>query len=483
MTNIQFPLKKVVFLSLIGATTGLGLIGVAQAFETPEARDLTLPCTKDKAVNYLKNSEDTKLASAKLSVDSTLSPTYTLATASSKSTQIKAQSKKKLSHTFDGQPGTYTFKVSAKGGGDLRLEINGKRIVHRPISNSQYTNLTIKTRPLQKGDKIGVSFVKGQALILNYLMLVPDAVSEGSVPWLRTEGRWLVNEKGQKVKLRGVSLCNYHQKYGGYAKRISEVTARQNGWYANVVRLPAYPGAIKRHGLENFVETYLDPAIEKCVEKGIYCIIDYHPVDRDWDAPNNKNHIIAREFWKHTAPKYQNISNVMYEVYNEPCRPRERSLQEWLKWRRLAQPWVDLIRARAPNNIVIVGSPACSSNPVHANTHPFQGNNLVYTYHAYPTQRTLRMMEKHIGAYKGERIPLFLTEFGWQPNGHHVHGGTTSGWGQTLKQFLEKRPYINWTAWAYSPTCGPSMLDKNWHLKGGEHMGQAIKGWIAEENK
>lgn len=308
-------------------------------------------------------------------------------------------------------------------------------------------------------------------------------VNQGSVPWLRTQGKWLVNEKGQQVKLRGVSLCNYHQKYGGYAKRISEVTARQNGWYANVVRLPAYPGAIKRHGLENFVETYLDPAIEKCVEKGIYCIIDYHPVDRDWDAPNNKNHIIAREFWKHTAPKYQNIPNVMYEVYNEPCRPRSRSLQEWLKWRRLAQPWVDLIRARAPNNIVIVGSPACSSNPVHANTHPFQGNNLVYTYHAYPTQRTLRIMEKHIGAYKGERIPLFLTEFGWQPNGHHVHGGTTSGWGQTLKQFLEKRPYINWTAWAYSPTCGPSMLDENWHLKGGEHMGQAIKGWIAEENK
>ena len=308
-------------------------------------------------------------------------------------------------------------------------------------------------------------------------------VNQGSVPWLRTQGKWLVNEKGQQVKLRGVSLCNYHEKYGGYAKRISEVTDRQNGWYANVVRLPAYPGAIKRHGLENFVETYLDPAIEKCVKKGIYCIIDYHPVDRNWDAPNNKNHKLAEDFWKYTAPKYKNVPNVMYEVYNEPCRPRDRSVQEWLKWKKLAQPWVDLIRDRAPNNIIIVGSPACSSNPVHANTHPFQGNNLVYTYHAYPTQRTLRMMEKHIGANKGDRVPLFLTEFGWQPNGHNVHGGTTSGWGQTIKQFLEERPYINWTAWSYSPSCGPTMLDANWQPQGGEHMGQTIKGWIAEENK
>ena len=375
----------------------------------------------------------------------------------------------------------------------------GSEVVNFPCfakrKTARFKEYAFEKHKLKKVDKLASDFIndrydrwgKDRDVVLDSFWLLAaesdSGVDQGSVPWLRTEGKWLVDEKSQKVKLRGVSLCNYHEKYGSYAKRISEVTNKQNGWYANVVRLPAYPGAIKRHGLKEFVQTYLQPAVDVCVEKEIYCIIDFHPVDRDWDAHNNKNHKVARDFWEYTAPQYRNIPNIIYEVYNEPCRPRTRSLEEWLKWRELAQPWVNIIRDRAPDNIIIVGSPACSSNPVHANTHPFKGKNLVYTYHAYPAQRTIKMMEKNTGAGKGERIPLFLTEFGWQPNEHHVHGGTTSGWGQTIKQFLEERPYINWTAWSYSPTCGPTMLDENWQLKSGEHMGQAVKRWIAEENK
>ena len=495
-------LSQLAFLVLGTSSLNSGVeVSLGENFETPSGSEVAdsevadLPCSTNFAPAFEKP------AQAKL-----YSATYKITAATMKPIKVEAESSmvprkgylksdgdasgdkaltwsypsQGIIYPFKGQPGKYTFKVRAKGKGDLRLTLNGQRIDHRSISNPQYGVFVIKTRPLKRGDRIGLNFVSGQNLALDYLVLVPvgnsrsPLLGRGSVPWLRTEGKWVVNEKGQKVKLRGVSLCNYPS----YAKRISEVTNGRNGWYANVVRIPVYPKAWKREGANKYFRKYIEPAVQQCIKEKIYCIIDWHEI-REWDKGEHQQ---VLDFWNFMAPEYKDVSNIIYEVFNEPSRPTPHTLNNWLRWRKTAQPWVNLIRSHAPHNIILVGSPDWSKVVQFAQTYPFKGENLVYVYHTYPYVGTKEKMAYHISNGRGERVPIFVTEFGWQPNNHRNHGGRTSGWGQQINQFLDERPYINWTAWAYSPTCGPSMLDHNWKPKDGEHMGQFIKSWIDKEN-
>jgi hypothetical protein len=169
------------------------------------------------------------------------------------------------------------------------------------------------------------------------------------------------------------------------------------------------------------------------------------------------------------APKYANSPNVIFELYNEPIYP-----DDWAAWKKTAQPWVDIIRASAPKNLILIGGPRWSQNVSEAATNPFKGNNLVYVAHIYPEQGGKSVWDSWFGN-SSSTVPYFITEWGWQQGGSVPTSGSKSGYGIPFSTYLDAKG-VSWTAWVFDDYWQPMMFDTNWNLLGGEnYMGQFTK--------
>ncbi|MEM8828947.1 MAG: hypothetical protein AAGE96_06265 [Cyanobacteria bacterium P01_G01_bin.19] len=67
--------------------------------------------------------------------------------------------------------------------------------------------------------------------------------NSSELPWLQTNGKWVEDEAGDRVTLRGISFCGFNNAWGekalpDFAQKIAKVTNGNNGWYPNLLRLP-----------------------------------------------------------------------------------------------------------------------------------------------------------------------------------------------------------------------------------------------------
>lgn len=323
----------------------------------------------------------------------------------------------------------------------------------------------------------------GQAAVGRGAEAVPaDEAAPAAVSRLGTSGNKIVNAAGSPVQLRGVSVlaprhnaecpeCN--------PRPISDVIDMtvSDGWQSDVVRLPVTVwGSLS---VEDNVAQYVDPYVQQAVDLGIYIIVDLHYVS-DYGSTGVPQSTVA-EFWDYVAPLYADVPNVIYEVFNEPVAPAS-----WATWKSYIQPVVNDIRAVAPETLLLMGGPQWSTYVNQAAADPIAGNDIAYVYHLYPNQgdATAANLDAKFGN-AAQQIPVILTEFGWNPPGEFsdpvVTQGTTSGWGIPLRQYLDARPHISWTAWLFDNYWKPQMFDHDWNLLGGEHQGEMIKAWLAEQ--
>ena len=297
------------------------------------------------------------------------------------------------------------------------------------------------------------------------------------IPWLTTSGRYIKDPGGRNVILRGVSLAdisvtNSHTRNTNAL--IDMATDNADGWYARIVRLPVYPDAIDGQPGWNadpdaYFTKHLDPAIQHCISKHIYCIIDWHYVK---DYSSSEVDKATRAFWSYVAPKYANTPNVLFELYNEPINP-----DSWSTWKTTAQPWVDIIRVAAPKNLILIGGPRWSQNVAEAATSPFSGSNLVYVAHIYPGHGGQSVWDSWFGN-SSSTVPYFVSEWGWQQGGAVPTSGTKSGYGVPFSAYLDSKG-VSWTAWVFDIYWQPIMFDTNWNLLGGEtYMGQFTKDFL-----
>ncbi|MFZ6028527.1 MAG: glycoside hydrolase family 5 protein, partial [Chloroflexota bacterium] len=324
---------------------------------------------------------------------------------------------------------------------------------------------------------------KLRSLLLPILMVVVLAASflppsRGAAaintPWLTVSGRYIKDPNGNNVILRGVSLIDVSvadSRDRNARDLIDMATNESNGWYARVVRLPVYPDSIDYQPGWNanpdaYFNNHLDPAVQRCIAKQIYCIIDWHYI-KDYNTAAVDT--ATRNFWSYVAPKYKDVPNVIFELYNEPINP-----DSWSTWKSVAQPWVNLIRAAAPNNLILIGGPRWSQNVAEAATNPFTGNNLVYVAHIYPEHGGQSTWDSWFGN-SSNTVPYFITEWGWQQGGNTPTSGTLSGYGIPFSNYLASKG-VSWTAWVFDIYWQPIMFDLNWNLLGGEaYMGEYTK--------
>lgn len=148
----------------------------------------------------------------------------------------------------------------------------------------------------------------------------PPGGSTGSVPWLHTDGKYIKDANGNIPPLYGVSLpcittiMDSRTIPGDSSKMniqryIDMATDTADGWRANVIRLPVYPDWFndetgshegwKQADPDAYFSTYLDPAIQYCVEKQVYAIIDWHYIGQSWTDSSIVSNTNA--FWTYVS--------------------------------------------------------------------------------------------------------------------------------------------------------------------------------------
>ncbi|GAB3040611.1 glycoside hydrolase family 5 protein [Natronobiforma cellulositropha] len=334
-----------------------------------------------------------------------------------------------------------------------------------------------------------------------------------STPKLSVDGNKLVDPEGNVVKLRGLNIADPRRidatapsRGKNAVQTIDYLTDQDEGWYPRVIRIPTQPGDIgglppvpvadwqypeppsfDEDDLVAYCENHLDPVVERCAERNVYAIIDYHRHwgggALQWNDPVLDEEV--RMYWDYVAERYADEDHVIFEVYNEPTSPQLAGQlvdadgnihEDWLEWLEVAQPWVDIIREYS-DNVILIGSHNYSQRPEAAVLAPFEGENLAYTYHIYPQHQisqhqgwdeydtALESVVTPDGTPVYEEHPLFVTEFGWEDGNldtFYLLQGTREEFGDPFLEFLESSDAISWTAWCADPIWRPVMFTRGY---------------------
>ena len=313
------------------------------------------------------------------------------------------------------------------------------------------------------------------------------AGSPGALPWLHVDGNLIKDPGGNTVVLRGVSFIDLgatEEWEGGATEMIDRLTNTSDaagsspGWYTRVIRLAVYPPDSEdfdspntyQAGSTGYYDSLLRPTVDYARQKGIYVIIDWHYIGN-----TNDHRSTTSAFWTDMAPRFANDSHVFFELFNEPI-----NAGDWSSVRADMQAWYDIVRARAPQNIVLVGTPNWCQIVGPTAQNPVNGTNIAYVAHMYPLHWDEMSLRNEITTAAAAH-PVFVSEWGFQQGGNEIVDGTISSYGNPFKQFIEQHR-LSWTAWCASSSWGPPMFEMNYALRVGEgEMGGFAKDWLYEK--
>jgi len=292
---------------------------------------------------------------------------------------------------------------------------------------------------------------------------------------LHTEGRFIRDDTGKTVILRGVAFADLMELDTmrapmDVARLIDLVSDADQGWYARVVRLTVYPPDW-RPDPDGYFANHLKPAVDHATTRGLYAIVDWHEIGDA--APADQE---TRQFWAKAAPAFAGYKNVLFEVFNES---EDLSDTSWALWKSRAQPWVDQIRADAPDNIILIGAPFWTQTVDGAVDDPFAGANLAYVGHIYPGIDPSVWGPSGAFTRVAAARPMMITEWGYRAAAMSPVTGDQAGFGDSLKAYIEAQR-LGWTAWCADTIWESAMFDADWKLRVGPgEMGGFTKDWLA----
>lgn len=249
------------------------------------------------------------------------------------------------------------------------------------------------------------SFIIVNMIILaNVTFASPSFASENDVKivdlygQLKIAGNQIVNQKGDTVALRGMSLF-WSQWIGKYYNYDCMKWLRDD-WKCTVVR--AAMGVESGGYLTNPATEMakVKTVIDACIDLGMYVIVDWH----DHNAHNHQAEAIT--FFKEIASLYGSKPNIIYEIYNEP---------EQVSWLNVIKPYAEAvineIRSIDTDNIIIVGTPTWSQDVDVAAANPLSFENVAYALHFYAASHKQSLRNKALTALN-KGVALFVSEYG-----------------------------------------------------------------------
>ena len=271
---------------------------------------------------------------------------------------------------------------------------------------------------------------------------------------LSVKGTFLVNEKGEKIVLRGVSY-GWHNWWPRFYNKES-VKWLADDWNCTVVRAAMGVGPRGSYiDKKEWSKEKIQAVVDGAIEYGIYVIIDWHSHEIHTEE--------AKQFFAEMAEKYGKYPNVIYEIFNEPVK------DSWETVKNYSIEVIKAIREIDPDNIILVGSPHWDQDIHLVADNPISGyENLMYTVHFYAATHGKELRDRSDYALK-KGIPIFVSESaGMKADGNstidYKSWNTWIDWMETNK--------ISWITWSIADkneTCSmllPSASDTgNWNIE------------------
>ncbi len=236
---------------------------------------------------------------------------------------------------------------------------------------------------------------------------------------LHVEGTALVNESGEPVQLKGVSL-GWHNLWPRFYNDGAVRTLSQD-WGADVVR--AAIGVELYGGYCDFPQEALAAAqtvADAAIREGKYVIIDWHSHSIRLEE--------AKEFFTIMANRYKGVPNVIYELFNEPVE------DSWEDLKAYHTELIAMIREIDPSDpVILLGCPHWDQDIHLAADNPVEGfTNIMYTLHFYAGTHKEYLRER--GDYAlAKGLPVFVSECG--------------GMGADGDGALDAESFDEWVSW------------------------------------
>lgn len=284
----------------------------------------------------------------------------------------------------------------------------------------------------------------------------PLAPKEESLSWLATKGRFIVNEDGQPVILRGVNLCCLSWgEEAWFPKAIEEATQK---WGANVIRTRIYQDDYFKDS-EAFFEKLNRVIIEPAKKNKAYVVLNPW-IGKNESLPNEQTYLM----WQEIARHYQDEPAVIYDVLAEP-----HDVSRAAVW-QANQKLVETIRAVHPKSLIMVTGLGWGREINSYLDNPLPYENIVYRTNPYNKAGEFEGIFGRIARF----YPVFLGEFG--ADGYPPMSQESV---QALLS-LADRFSLSWTAWNFHDSGCPCLLASNINFSPSTY-GQIVKNALARE--
>nr|UNG40343.1 glycoside hydrolase family 5 subfamily 2 [Saphanus piceus] len=218
---------------------------------------------------------------------------------------------------------------------------------------------------------------------------------------LSVKGANLVDENGEKVQLKGMSLF-WSIWYPQYYNKAT-VDGIHFHCHSNIVRAAITVDTLDGGYLTD-PDTQIEVAeavIDAAIADDIYVIVDWHEEQAFQHLKE------AQEFFGIISKKYAGVPNIIYETFNEPTS---------VSWSLVLKPYheavIQTIRENDPDSVIIVGTPQWSQKVDDAAADPITDQtNIMYTLHFYAgTHKQWLRDSAQTAIDRG--LPIFVTEYG-----------------------------------------------------------------------
>lgn len=222
---------------------------------------------------------------------------------------------------------------------------------------------------------------------------------------LSVQGTQLVDENGEAVQLRGISTHGL----AWFPQYVNEDLFREfrESWDANIIRLAMYTaesGGYCTDGDKRKLKELVRKGVEYATNQDMYVIIDWHILS---DYNPNQHKAEALRFFAEMSKEFSDHNNVLYEICNEP-----NGGTTWGEIKSYANEVIPVIRANAPEAVILVGTPNWSQYVNQAAADPITGyDNIMYTLHFYAATHTDYLRDTMIAAIHAG-APIFVSEYG-----------------------------------------------------------------------
>ncbi len=256
------------------------------------------------------------------------------------------------------------------------------------------------------------------------------------ISWLSTKGNIIVDQKGQKVILRGVNIPGLDWDEQTSQWNLKAVNYAISKWKANVIRTRINQDnyfSDKQKTLNDLEKQIISPARKK----GVYVII--HPVIHDENSLPDENTLIM---WREIAQRYKDDPAIIYDFLAEPHDVEKQELYD------AYVQLIDEIRSINPNSLIMVTGLVWGREINSYLEKPFPYPNIIYRTNPYNKNGEFYSLFGEIAKH----FPVFIGEFGPDSNPPMTKDDVVS-----LLKYADKLQ-IGWTAWNFHSTGCPCLL-------------------------